>query len=282
MQRKIDFLTLCAPTILPYHIVMTDHWTEFTDFALALAAAAATQILPHFRQNTPVAVKEHEHWDPVTEGDKAGERAMRHLIEKHYPSHGIIGEEYGEKKGTSGLTWILDPVDGTRAFVIGLPVWATLIALYEEGKPRIGVMAQPFIGDIFFGNPQGAWLDHRGARAAIRVSRQKDLSQAMVGTTAPHLFKGPSAAAFERLASQTQHVRFGLDAYSYTLVAASHLDIALDAGLQIHDIAALVPIVKGAGGVVGSWTGDDAAQGGNVICASNQQLLDKAIAVMAG
>jgi histidinol phosphatase-like enzyme (inositol monophosphatase family) len=260
---------------------MTDHWTEFTDYALTLADAAATQILPHFRRNTPVAVKEHEHWDPVTEGDKAGERAMRHLIEKRYPSHGIIGEEYGEKKGTSGLTWILDPVDGTRAFVIGLPTWATLIALYEEGVPRIGVMGQPFIGDIFFGNPQGAWLDHRGARAAIHVSRQKDLSQAMVGTTAPHLFKGPNATAFERLTSQTQLIRFGLDAYSYSLLAAGHLDIALDAGLQIHDIAALVPIVMGAGGVVGSWTGDDAAQGGNVICASNQQLLDEAIAVMA-
>ena len=262
-------------------MTMTDHWTEFTGFALTLAEAAASQILPHFRQNTPVAVKEHEHWDPVTEGDKAGERAIRYLIEKHYPTHGIIGEEYGEKKGASGLTWIVDPVDGTRAFVIGLPTWATLIALYEDGEPRIGVMAQPFVGDTFFGNPHGAWLDHRGARAAIHVSRQQELSHAMVGTTAPHLFMGPSAAAFERLTSKTQLIRFGLDAYSYSLLAAGHLDIALDAGLHVHDIAALIPIVKGAGGVMGSWTGEDVAQGGNVICASNQQLLDEAIAVMA-
>jgi myo-inositol-1(or 4)-monophosphatase len=161
---------------------MTDHWTEFTDFALGLAQAAASQILPHFRQNTPVHVKDHEHWDPVTEGDKAGERAIRHLIETHYPSHGIIGEEYGEKKGSSALTWILDPVDGTRAFVIGLPTWATLIALYEDGVPKLGVMAQPFVGDIFFGNPYGAWLDHRGGRQAIRTSGQPRLSDAMLGT----------------------------------------------------------------------------------------------------
>lgn len=260
---------------------MTDHWTEFTDFALDLAQAAASQILPHFRQNGPVAVKDNEHWDPVTEGDKAGERAIRHLIETRYPSHGIIGEEYGEKKGSSPLTWVLDPVDGTRAFVIGLPTWATLIALYEGGEPRVGVMCQPFVGDIFFGNPNGAWLEHRGNRQPLRTSAQRQLSDSMVGTTAPHLFKGADAVAFGRLTSRTKLVRFGLDAYSYALLAAGHLDIAMDAALQIYDIAALIPIVKGAGGVVGSWTGDDVNRGGNVICANSAPMLDMAIAAMA-
>lgn len=260
---------------------MTDHWTEYTDFALGLAQAAASRILPHFRQNGPVGVKDHEHWDPVTEGDRAGERAIRHLIETRYPSHGIIGEEYGETKGSSPLTWVLDPVDGTRAFVIGLPTWSTLIALCEDGEPRVGVMCQPFVGDIFFANPNGAWLDHRGSRQPLRTSAQHQLSDSMVGTTAPHLFKGADAAAFGRLTSRTKLVRFGLDAYSYALLSAGHLDIAMDAGLQIYDIAALIPIVKGAGGAVGSWTGDDVRKGGNVICASSVQMLDMAIAAMA-
>jgi myo-inositol-1(or 4)-monophosphatase len=261
---------------------MKDHWGELTDFALHLARASASHILPHFRRNTPVDVKDHEHWDPVTEGDKAGERAMRQLIESRYPAHGIIGEEYGEKPATSSLTWILDPVDGTRAFVIGLPTWATLIALYENGVPKIGVMSQPFVGDLFFGNPSGAWLEHRGNRQAIKASSERRLSDAMAGTTAPHLFKNASAAAFKRLENKTKLVRFGLDAYSYALLASGHLDIALDPDLQIHDIAALLPIVTGAGGVVGSWTGDDTTRGGNVICAANHALLDQAISTMQG
>ncbi len=259
---------------------MADHWTEFTDFALALASAAATQILPHFRKNTPVDIKDHETWDPVTEGDKAGERAIRQLIEERYPTHGIIGEEYGEKKGSSGLTWILDPVDGTRSFVIGMPSWATLIALYEEGEPKLGVMCQPFVGDTFYGNPHGAWLDHRGSRQSLRTSGRRKLSEAMVGTTAPHLFKAKDGEAFRRLTSRTTQVRFGMDAYSYALLAAGHLDLAMDSALQIYDIAALIPIVRGAGGAVGSWDGGDFSKGGNVICANSQQLLDQAIATM--
>lgn len=134
------------------------NWPELTNFALHLATAAGEAILPYFRKNAPIEVKAHETWDPVTEGDRAGERAMRHLIETHYPSHGIIGEEYGEKKANSDLTWILDPVDGTRAFIIGLPTWTTLIGLYQNGQPRLGVMCQPFVGDVFYGNPDGAWL----------------------------------------------------------------------------------------------------------------------------
>lgn len=261
---------------------MRDTWTELTDFALKLADEAAKAILPHFRQNIPIDVKAGEHWDPVTEGDKAGERAIRHLIEAAFPSHGIIGEEYGEKKGSSGLTWVLDPVDGTRAFVIGLPTWATLIALYEDGIPRLGVMSQPFIGDVFFGNPHGSWLEHRGTRQPIRVTQGRRLSDAMVGTTAPHLYKGPNAAALERLKAASTHMRYGLDAYSYCLLAAGHLDIAMDAALQAYDIAALIPIIRGAGGAVGSWSGHDVTKGGDVISASSVELLEEAIAAMKG
>ncbi len=253
-----------------------------TQFALDLSQAAAKEILPHFRQNAAVEVKAARDWDPVTEGDRAGERAIRHLIERHYPQHGIIGEEYGTKTGSSGFTWVLDPIDGTRAFVIGLPSWATLIGLYLDGKPLLGVMCQPFVGDTFYGNPEGAWLDHRGVTQAIKVGPGRSLGDCLVGTTSPYLYRDEAAAPFERLRHVAKTVRYGLDCYAYALLAAGHLDIAMDPALQIYDIAALIPIVTGAGGVVGSWSGNDPAQGGNVLCASSQKLLDEAIAVMNG
>jgi myo-inositol-1(or 4)-monophosphatase len=259
----------------------SEPWSELTDFALALAKAAGDAILPHFRKNAPIDVKDHATWDPVTEGDRAGERAMRALIEKHYPSHGIIGEEYGEKTGTSDFTWILDPVDGTRAFVIGLPTWTTLIGLYQNGEPKLGVMCQPFIGDMFYGNPNGAWLNHRGTLEPIRVRATVPLSNAAVGTTTPHLYKGQDREGFERLRHAAKVTRYGGDAYFFSLVAAGHLDIAMDAGLQIYDIAALIPIIKGAGGVVGSWSNNDVTKGGHVLAASSQALLEEAQAIMA-
>ncbi len=254
--------------------------STLTHFALSLSKAAEKEILPHFRQNVPVEVKAARDWDPVTEGDKAGERAIRHLIEKHYPSHGIIGEEYGTKTGTSGLTWILDPVDGTRAFVIGLPTWATLIGLYMDGQPLLGVMCQPFIGDTFYGHRGGAWLDHRGRVQEIRVSPGRRAHEAMAGTTTPHLYRDDDAPRFERLRAHVKSMRFGLDCYSFALLAAGHLDIAMDPMLQLYDIAALIPIIEGAGGVVGSWTGNNPAGGGNVLCASSQALFEEARALM--
>jgi myo-inositol-1(or 4)-monophosphatase len=253
---------------------------SLTDFALQLSKAAAREILPHFRKNASVDIKESAHWDPVTEGDRAGERAIRHLIEKHHPTHGIIGEEYGSKTGSSGLTWILDPVDGTRAFVIGLPTWATLIGLYADGKPLLGVMCQPFVGDTFYGHAGGAWLDHRGDTQAIRTQPGSSLKDALIGTTAPHLYKDASAGPFQKLTQAVKTTRFGLDCYSFALMAAGHMDIAMDPTLQIYDIAALIPIMQGAGATVGSWTNNDPAQGGNVLCAASQELYNEALAVM--
>ena len=257
-------------------------WHHLTQFALTLAKAAGDAILPHFRKNAPIDVKQHETWDPVTEGDRAGERAIRHLIETRYPTHGILGEEYGEKKGTSGLQWVLDPVDGTRAFVIGLPTWATLIGLYEDGQPRLGVMCQPFVGDTFYGNPDGAWLDHRGHVEKLKVRADVPLSDAALGTTTPHLYKGKDREGFDRLRHAVKVTRYGGDAYFFALLAAGHLDIAMDAGLQTYDIAALIPIIKGAGGHVGSWENTDPRQGGHILAASNQALFERAREKMLG
>jgi myo-inositol-1(or 4)-monophosphatase len=259
---------------------MTHDWPLLTQFALTLAKAAGEAILPHFRRNAPIDVKPHDTWDPVTEGDRAGERAIRKLIESHYPEHGILGEEYGEKIGSSGLQWVLDPVDGTRAFVIGLPTWTTLIGLYEVGEPRVGVMCQPFVGDIFYGNPDGAWLDHRGDVEKLKVRADVPLSNAALGTTTPHLYKGADREGFDRLRHAVKVTRYGGDAYFFALVAAGHLDIAMDPGLQTYDIAALIPIIRGAGGYVGSWDTTDPRRGGHILTASNQALFERARALM--
>lgn len=259
----------------------TPDWTELTNFAKALAQASAAAILPWFRRNATVDVKAGPVWDPVTEGDRAGERAIRELIEARYPDHGIHGEEYGFKEGRSGFTWILDPVDGTRSFVCGMPTWATLIGLTYEGQCKVGLMNQPFVGDMFYGNPHGAWHDNRSAVTPIRTRAGRPLAQATAGTTAPELYRSDrDQAAFQRLRGKLQLMRYGGDAYFFAMVAGGHLDIAMDAGLQAYDIMPLIPIIEGAGGCVAEWTGGNPARGGNILSAGSRQLLDEALAIM--
>lgn len=257
-------------------------WTELTRFAVALAHASAAEIMPHFRKNIAVDVKESVVWDPVTEADRAGERVIRRMIEERYPDHGIHGEEFGSKAGTSPFTWILDPVDGTRSFICGMPTWATLIGLSYEGRPMLGLMNQPVVGDMFYGSPEGAWNDYRGTVTPIRTRQGVSLAQARAGTTSPDLYRSPrDAAAFQRFRQSVQLLRFGGDAYFFSVMAAGHLDIAMDANLQPYDIAPLLPIVTGAGGVYAEWTGGNAADGGNVITAGSQALLEEALAVLS-
>jgi myo-inositol-1(or 4)-monophosphatase len=263
-------------------IMAAPDWTELTDFAIALAKASAAEILPFFRRNTAIDVKAAATWDPVTEGDRAGERMIRQMIEQHYPGHAILGEEYGLKDTGSPFKWVLDPVDGTRAFVCGMPTWATLIGLTYEDKPVIGLMHQPLVGDMFYGNPHGAWADHRGRTEAIRTRGGIGLTSAMAGTTAPELYRSDrDQQAFQRLRGTAKLTRYGGDAYFFCMVAAGHLDIAMDCGLQLYDIAPLLPIVLGAGGAAAEWTGKNPALGGNVITAGSQALLDEAMAIMS-
>jgi myo-inositol-1(or 4)-monophosphatase len=252
------------------------------EFALALARESGQAILPYFRQNTAIDTKPHHGWDPVTEGDRAGERVIRQMIEERYPDHGINGEEYGVKAGTAPFTWILDPIDGTRSFVCGMPTWTTLIGLAYQGRPHLGVMSQPYVGEIFYGNPDGAWLLRDGASTKLTSRSTVSLNDATAGTTAPEQYRSSiDKAAFDRLCAQVKMMRYGGDAYFYALVAAGQLDLALDAGLQPYDIAALIPIIEGSGGAVGSWSGGDPACGGNVIAAGSAALLEEALAAMA-
>jgi len=260
----------------------TPDWAELTRFGIALAEASAKVILPYFRQNIHVEVKDGPVWDPVTEGDRAGERAIRAMIEKHYPDHGILGEEYGLKEARSPFTWVLDPVDGTRSFVCGMPTWATLIGLSFEGQPAFGLMNQPVVGDMFYGSPEGAWHDYRGLTTPIATRKGIALSGASIGTTAPELYRSEeNQRRFQALKAKAQLTRYGGDAYFFCMMAAGHLDIAMDCGLQPYDITPLLPIVTGAGGVAAEWTGGDLTKGGNVITAGSPALLEEALAVMS-
>jgi myo-inositol-1(or 4)-monophosphatase len=256
-------------------------WTYLTRFALELAEASAKAILPFFRKNIEVDVKSGVVWDPVTEGDRAGERVMREMIEARYPEHGIHGEEYGIKPSRSGFTWVLDPVDGTRSFISGMPTWATLIGLNFEDRPRVGVMNQPFVGETFYGNPEGAWSVHQGTSRKIRTRPARPLGQAIFTTTAPELYRSPAEKeVLRRLSGATRLTRYGGDAYFFCVLAAGQTDLALDAHMEPYDIAPLIPIIEGAGGIVTTWEQGPAAKGGNVIAASTPPLHEEALALI--
>lgn len=249
-------------------------WTALTAFARAMADEAGKAILPYFRNVEKIEAKPGYGWDPVTEADRAAERVMRAMIEQRFPDHGILGEEYGHKEARSEYTWILDPVDGTRAFICGMTTWTTLIGLSQEGVPKLGMMNQPYVGECFFGNPDGAWSEHRGERQRIRCKPQRALSECIFCTTAPELYRNDAEKSIlKALSAKTRLTRYGGDAYFFSLVAAGQIDIAMDAHMQPYDIAPLIPIIEGAGGHVATWEGGPAAAGGNVAAVSNEALM---------
>ena len=257
-------------------------WTELTDFALALGDASAERILPFFREANRIDVKPGAVWDPVTEADRAGEEVIRLMIEARFPDHGILGEEFGLKESRSGFTWILDPIDGTRAFICGMPTWATLIGLNYQDRPVLGVMNQPYVGETFYANPLGAWSRHRSHVTRLAVRPPRPLAEAILTTTAPELYRShEEKAVLRRMTEKTRLTRYGGDAYFFCVMAAGQVDIAMDARMETYDIAPLLPIIEGAGGVVSTWTRGDAAKGGNVIAASSHGLLEEALAVIA-
>lgn len=246
-----------------------------------MAEEAAQAILPHFRENVAVEAKAGAVWDPVTEADRGAERIMRNLIEARFPDHGILGEEFGAKTGNSGFTWVLDPVDGTRAFICGMPTWATLIGLNFEGEPMLGVMSQPFVGEVFYGSPAGAWVDYRGSTRPLKVRPRRPLADAVLTTTAPELYRNDTEkGVLSRLSGATRLTRYGGDAYFFCVMAAGQVDIAMDARMEPYDIAPLLPIIRGAGGVASTWDRDNPAMGGNVITASCPELLEEALAII--
>ncbi|MDW3680212.1 histidinol-phosphatase [Cupriavidus sp. CV2] len=251
--------------------------TEYMDFAAGLAQAAGNASLPYFRSAPAVEDKGGRRFDPVTAADKAAERAMRDLILAKYPEHGILGEEEDRVAGSSPLTWVLDPVDGTRAFITGLPLWGTLIALNDGQRPVIGIMDQPFTRERFSGDGSQAWLNGQ----PLRTRPCADLAQAKLMCTTPEMFEDAAQfAAFRRVADAARMQRYGGDCYAYCMVAAGHVDAVVEAGLKAYDVQALIPIVQGAGGVMTSWTGGDAQQGGTVVACGDPRLHQQILALL--
>lgn len=215
-------------------------------------------------------------FDPVTDADRDAEAAMRALIEAEYPDHGISGEEHEERPARGVYRWSLDPIDGTRSFICGLPSWTTLIALLEEGEPILGVIDAARLDERFLGDGKHAWLNGE----PIRTSACRSLGEARLSTTDPFLFHGDEAAAFARLRGTARVTRYGLDAYGYARLAAGAIDLVAESGLKPHDWHALVPVIRGAGGVVGDWRGRADLSAGQILAAATQDLFDEAVALL--
>lgn len=256
---------------------------DLMHFAHRLADRAGAVIRPFFRQRVNVSDKGGGAFDPVTEADRGAEAAMREMIEAEYPGHGILGEEFGEKAADSPYRWVLDPIDGTKAFICGLPSWGTLIGLTYEGRPVLGIMDQPVTGDRFRGSQDGAYLrDHGGVERPIRTRRCTDLGDAILGATTPDMFKGDEVARFDDLRGACRLTRFGGDCYAYALLAAGFFDIVCEASLKPYDIVPLVPIIEGAGGIVTGWDGGGTAAGGNILAVGDPSLHEAAMRALAG
>ncbi len=215
-------------------------------------------------------------YDPVTECDRAAERAMRALIAAAQPDHGVAGEEYGDARSDAQFVWSLDPIDGTRAFICGLPSWTTLIALLDNGTPAAGLIDAPALRERFTGHGDAAWLNG----TPIRTSDCRNLAEARLASTDPYLFTGAEADAFARLRQSVRLTRFGWDAYAYARLATGTLDLVAESGLKPHDYNALVPVVRGAGGVVGNWSGGDELDAGQILAAATPALFEQAVRIL--
>ncbi|MEM6373348.1 MAG: histidinol-phosphatase [Pseudomonadota bacterium] len=249
---------------------MTDDISELMDVAHALADAARAAILPHFRAKTLHADnKLAEGFDPVTEADRAAEMAMRAVLAARRPDDAILGEEFGARPGTSGLTWVLDPIDGTRGFVAGTPTWGVLIAVGPKAGPILGVIDQPYIGERFVGAAGQATVFGPLGRQPISCRPARPLDAAVLFTTFPEVGTPADRAAFDAVAREVQLVRYGMDCYAYALVAAGQVDLVIEAGLNAYDIQAPIALIQAAGGIVTDWEGGPVHAGGRALAAAN-------------
>jgi len=262
---------------------------DFSAFIGRLATSSGETILPFFRtslsiDNKSVAQdngKDHgKEFDPVTEADRAAEAVMRRLIKYHFPQHGIVGEEFGNEREDADYVWVLDPIDGTKSFIAGFPIWGTLIALMHKGTPVFGMMHQPFIGERFSGDNAMANYQGPSGERRLQTRRCATLSEATTYTTSPLLMNPADRETFGRVEREVRLSRYGGDCYSYCMLAAGHLDLVIETELKPYDIAALIPIVSGAGGIVTNWEGGPAQQGGRIIAAGDRRIHEAALKLL--
>jgi histidinol phosphatase-like enzyme (inositol monophosphatase family) len=263
---------MSAPSPTP---LATDRLAALDAFLIELNRASAATILPLFRAEHGLEDKGGARgFDPVTLADRNAEAAIRALIARHFPDHGVIGEEYGEDRPDAEFVWVIDPIDGTRAFIAGLPLWTTLIGLRFQDRPVLGSIGQPHIGELFIGHAGGSRLIARGAETPLRVRPCPDLGQAVIATTDPILFKDAERDAWRSLQVATRLARLGCDAYAYAMVAMGTLDLVVEAGLKSWDVEAARALLAGAGGLVTDWRGEPiGGDGGQMLIAGDRACL---------
>jgi myo-inositol-1(or 4)-monophosphatase len=264
---------------------------DIAAFVEKLADAASETILPFFR--TALGTEDKNvggMFDPVTEADHAAEAAMRRIIEETFPHHGIIGEEFGSVRTDAEYVWVLDPIDGTKSFLAGLPIWGTLIGLLRNGEPTYGLMVQPFTGERFVGDRLGAvWRGPApGSSPNRKLTERKlytrdcpSLAKATLMTTSPLLYSEPKLVSFRRVEAKVRLSRYGADCYAFAMLAAGQVDCVIEAAVQTYDIAPLIPIIEGAGGIVSTWAGESAAGGGDVVACGGEALHAEVLRLLA-
>ncbi len=233
--------------------------------------------MPRFRSGVSVAHKGGSDFDPVTEADKEAERVMRALIKEHFPEHGIIGEEFGSENEDGTYCWVLDPIDGTRAFIMGQPLWGVLIGLSKDGAPYLGMMDQPFLGERFWASAGEAFYRRGEQERTMRTRPCPKIEDALLAATGPYMFDDWELERFDDLGRAVRLKRYGGDCYNYCLLAMGQIDLVVEASLNIYDILPLIPIVEAAGGVVTTWEGGDPTNGGRVVAAGDPALHAQAL-----
>jgi histidinol phosphatase-like enzyme (inositol monophosphatase family) len=246
-----------------------------------LADTARAVILPYFRTPGLAADNKLETgFDPVTIADREAETAMRTVLQRLRPEDAIWGEEFGQQPGTSGRTWVLDPIDGTRGFISGTPTWGVLIALSDADGPFLGIIDQPYTAERFTGAPGVAEMTGPHGATPLETKQTRTLDQAILFTTFPEVGTAQERAGFQAVSAQTKLTRYGMDCYAYGLLAAGQIDLVIEAGLNAYDIQAPIAVVQAAGGVATDWQGNPAHQGGRVLAAANSTLHAAALEIL--
>lgn len=251
------------------------------DFAHQLADRSGPAVLRHFRKRITVDNKQRDGgFDPVTAADKGAEKVIAQALRNSFPEHGLIGEEHGSHNETARYRWVVDPIDGTRSFIMGSPLWGTLIGLMDGDTPLLGLMDQPYTGERFWSDKKATYArDANGDIKRLKTRRCPDLAEATLTTTHPDLFaKGSELKTFSRLKDAARMTRYGGDCYNYALLAAGFVDIVMESGLKGFDIVALIPIIERAGGRVTTWDGRPAINGGRILATGDPELHEKLLA----
>ena len=246
---------------------------ELTAFACTVVKDAGRTTLPFFRTGMELQNKDQAgDFDPVTEADRECESSMRSAITARYPEHGLFGEEFGLQSG-NGLTWVMDPIDGTRSFVSGFLHWGVLLALFNGSEPILGVMHQPYTQELFVGDGKLARFQSIDASTQLKTRACENLTKATLATTDPALFlPGTELRGFDAVQEQARLIRYGGDCYQYVMLAAGHVDVVVETQLKPWDIQALMPIIQGAGGVITDWSGENAAMGGRAVASGDKRV----------